>query len=356
MMTHRHAFEALDITLQDIMDKDLPFGGKIVILGGVSRQVLPVVPNGTRAQTVDACAVRSTLWEKFEVLRLKENMPARDDPSFSEFLLRVGDGEEPSLDGELIKVPDEMVIPWQGEDSVDTLIEVVFPNLLDKGMDKDYMVVRGLITPLNEHVDKLNGNIINMFPGDEVTYHSFDSVQDDTRNLYQQEFLNSMSPGGLPPHILVLKLGSPIMLLRNIDPKNGPCNGTRLICKGFYRHLIDAEIVTGHYAGKRVFIPRIPLKPPEHIKFPFTLIRKQFPIRLSFALTINKAQGQTIPNVGIYLPEDVFSHGQLYVALSRGVSKATTKVLVKKTNEERGNSTFTKNVVYKEVPFSCNSG
>jgi len=112
--------------------------------------------------------------------------------------------------------------------------------------------------------------------------------------------------------------------------------------------------------------------------FPFQFKRKQFPIRLSFAMTVNKSQGQTIPNVGVYLPEPVFSHGQLYVAMSRATSRKNIKILAKPPNaiEEddepkkskkgnrngkekikkkekkyapTGNGTFTENIVYKEI-------
>ncbi|XP_052626830.1 uncharacterized protein LOC128133429 [Lactuca sativa] len=70
---------------------------------------------------------------------------------------------------------------------------------------------------------------------------------------------------------------------------------------------------------------------------------------LSFAMTINKAQGQTIPNVGVYLPESVFSHGQLYVALSRGISRVNTKVLVKPEKTFDSDGIYISNDLYKEV-------
>ena len=120
-------------------------------------------------------------------------------------------------------------------------------------------------------------------------------------------------------------------MLRNIDPKSGLCNETRLLYCGFYMHMLDVEILTGHHVGKRTFLPRIKHKITESACLPFVLIRKQFSMRLSFAITINKSQGQTVPIVGIYLPRHVFSHGQLYMLFYQEVFlKLPQKSLLKK--------------------------
>ena len=136
------------------------------------------------------------------------------------------------------------------------------------------------------------------------------------------ESLNSLNPYGLPPHRLRLRKGMPIMLLCNINGARGLANGTRLIARGVSRHVIYAKIATdshGQPCGQeRVFIPRITLIPSKDgFRMPFKLKRRQFPMRLAFAMTINKAQGQTMQRMGLFLPTHVFSHGQLYVALSR---------------------------------------
>ncbi|KAL4564080.1 hypothetical protein LXL04_028131 [Taraxacum kok-saghyz] len=233
--------------------------------------------------------------------------------------------------------------------SKDDLIDAIFPSLQINGGSSDYIISRAILSTKNENVDKINDQLIDRFIREQRVYYSFDEAEDDKNNFYPMEFLNSLNVSGLPPHYLQLKIGCPIILLWNIDSSNGLCNGTRLICKGFQMNVIDAEIAVGHHAGKRVFLPRIPLCPSADDMFPFKLKRKQFPIRLSFAMTVNKAQGQTIPNVGVYLTESVFSHGQLYVALSRGISRENTNVLVKSVKEFTNEGVYTSNVVYREI-------
>jgi len=146
----------------------------------------------------------------------------------------------------------------------------------------------------------------------------------------------------MPQHKLVLKIGQPVICLRNVNPCEGLCNGTRLIIRKFHTRIIEAEIGIGVNAGKIVYVPRMPLTSSD-TDLPFDFKRIQFPLRAAFAMTISKSQGQTLDFVGIWLHEDLFTHGQLYVAMSRVSSIENLKIAI------CNNRGTTRNVVYKEV-------
>jgi hypothetical protein len=107
-----------------------------------------------------------------------------------------------------------------------------------------------------------------------------------------------------------------------------------------YRRILEVLIIGGDHHGEKAFIPRIVLKPSSS-QYPFSLKRRQFPVRLSFAMTINKAEGQSLKYVGVHLISPVFCHGQLYVALSRATSCRRVLILLPDPP-----STKTPNVVY----------
>ena len=220
------------------------------------------------------------------------------------------------------------------------LLDFVFGGIENNYTDSTWPKSRSIICPTNSKVDAINKTIMSIFPGDVKVYRSNDSVKEN-EHQYPIKFLNTLCPLGMRPHTLQLKKHSIIMLLRNLDPVNSHCNGTRYVIEHLHDHIIDATIACGPHAGKLIFIPRIPMIPSDNI-FPFHIKIKQFPVRPAFAITSNKAQGETLSHLGIYLKQGFFSHGQLYVAMSRAGSKDSLEIY-----SDRG--VYTSNVVYKEV-------
>ncbi|CAJ2641244.1 unnamed protein product [Trifolium pratense] len=362
-MMHRYCFEAVDRTLCDITGvKNRPFGGKVVVLGGDFRQILPVVRRGSRQHIVSAAVNSSKIWESCKVLRLTENMRlARSNDNsntdsirlFGEWLLSIGDGDSKSDEcGEYdIDIPDDLLIK-DCANPLQELVDFAYPQLQQNISTKHYFEERGILAPTLDSVQEVNEYIMSQIPGEEKEYCSADSVcksdkdSDVTGEWFTTEFLNEIKCSGLPNHKLRLKENVPVMLMRNIDQARGLCNGTRLLVNYLGKSIIGATVLTGTNIGDKIVLSRKNLIPTDP-GLPFKFQRRQFPLTLCFAMTINKSQGQSLSHVGIYLPRPVFTHGQLYVAMSRVRSRNGLKLLI--LDDEQKVCTSTKNVVYREI-------
>lgn len=343
-MQHRFAFEAVDQTLQDLRECSLPFGGIPTVLGGDFLQTLPVVKRGNRSDIVHTCILSSPLWPVISpnVFKLHQNMRLGNDPTdrlFATWLRQLARGD---LNDDVdVIIPPFLLCP---SNSIAELIQHTYPAVHIQQPDS-YFQHRCMLCPRNDDVRTLNDIVINTFPGSEVDFWSVDKAVDPENpqiilETYPPEFLRSQMPSGFPPALLKLKLGCPVIVLRNLQPKQGVCNGMRGIVTRMTRRVLEVRLFDGNY----VLIPRIKLIYIDR-ELPYHLHRWQFPISLAFAMTINKAQGQSFHTVGIDLRKPTFTHGQLYVALSRGQSTSSIKCIIDPHNTLHR----TTNIVFREV-------
>ena len=215
-MGPREALDCVDRLLRDLMDVDVPFGGKVAVLGGDFRQILPVMPHGSREVVVGHSIQRHPLWlgGKTVIHRLSQNMRAREDAPWPQYLLQIGDGAVPIVDKispYAIRLREDIVAPadWSYKD----LVDFVFPNLQARAREAAQPNCpkevwgswgkRAILAPTNALVDEVNNEIFKSFDASEqVTYHSIDSIDANTpqeKALWPLDFLNSLTPSGMPP-------------------------------------------------------------------------------------------------------------------------------------------------------------
>ncbi|XP_058776861.1 uncharacterized protein LOC131651210 [Vicia villosa] len=319
-MAHKYCFETLDRTLKDVMsnysNSKTIFGGKVVIFGGDFRQILPVVPGGSRSDIVHSTINASYIWH----------------------YVKIGEGRisEPNDGYANIDIPPELLIT-DFDDPILAIVESTYPDFLNCYQSCDYLKNRAILASTLDIVDTINDHVLAMMP--EI--HDSNILQ-----VLSPKFLSSLRTSGLPNHHLKLKVGTPIMLMRNIDQSQGLCNGTRLIVTKMAAHVLEAKLMGDNNNGKVIYIPRMDMSPSQS-PWPFKLSRHQFPVIVAYAMTINKSQGQSLDWVGLYIPQDVFIHGQIYVAVSRVTTKRGIKILIH--DDKNIPKLSTCNVVYKEV-------
>ncbi|KAL7139533.1 hypothetical protein ABFS83_09G058500 [Erythranthe nasuta] len=306
---------------------DKPFGGKVVVLRGDFRQILPIVLKASRQDIVHAMLNSSSLWYFCRVMKLSKNIrlqscssPSNVDEviEFGDWILKVGNGNvREQYDGEAsLEIPEDMLID-DSEDLFRDLPNFVYPDLLSNMYDPDYFQGRAIIAPTNERVESVNDHLMSLFPGEEKVYLSSD-IQGRCTSYVNKKHQSS----------------------------RGLCNGTRLQIIIIGIHVLHCKLLSDKNIGDIVFVPQMTLIPSNFglsIKFQ----RRQFSLIVSFAMTINKSQCQTLSHVGLYLPRPVLSYDQLYIALSRVKSRCAIKIVIKWDSDEL--TDVTRNAVYKEV-------
>ncbi|GFW37132.1 ATP-dependent DNA helicase [Trichonephila clavipes] len=183
---------------------------------------------------MNACLKSSVLWWYVEKISLKTNMRVQlqqDESSerFAKQLLDIGNRKKKMDEStRCITLPENFCHIVK---STDELIAKVFPNLSQNYKNNQWVSERAILAAKNIDVNLINCSIQNKIPEEETTYKSIDTVVNQDKSVhYPIEFLNSLDLPGMPPHILSLKIGSPIILLRNINPPR-LYNGTRLSVK-----------------------------------------------------------------------------------------------------------------------------
>ena len=207
-MISARTLNVVDRLLKDLTGSSQPFGGKFFILGGDFCQVLPVVRHGSRAAIIASSLKNSPLWPSFQKRTLTTNMRALQDPDhhlFTNWLLRIGNGTEPAEDGsDLIELPQNILIPSNG---LQQLLQHVYPN--GPAETAQQLGTRCCLSPRNDECHVINELMISKLDSPAITYLSQDLiVADDAAEAasYPVEFLNSLTPSGMPLHKLQLKV------------------------------------------------------------------------------------------------------------------------------------------------------
>ncbi|KAH3731467.1 ATP-dependent DNA helicase pif1 [Pelomyxa schiedti] len=307
---------------------------------GDFEQIPPVVPGGTEEDIISSSIVSSYLWSHFMVLHLTHQFRAASDPQHRDFINSLGDGSFPLYHGpneEVYNVALQKSVeePYRFTQSLGEAVAFAFPDLGNMSA----VVQRRILCLNNEACTEINSMCLHHIPGsasvenDIVSLYSSDAIsgqgQDWVLNAVGEqnspghmEWLHLLSDYSAPPHELQLRVGALVMLMKNLSIQDGLTNNSVAIVCHISTRIIAIEpvdIVTGQLCGRLFQISRVVFQfvvTKAQAGRGIDVERKQFPLRLAYAVTIHKAQGLTLLQGVIDLRHLPFTHGQLYVAMS----------------------------------------
>ena len=345
-MADRRLLELLDRSLKDLMgNSEAVFGGKPILLCGDFRQLCPVNKDARTPLDITSLSVKhSYLWPHFKKMKLTRMQRIAGAPEYVDAIEAIGDGRRPEIffpEGNERLVALDFV---QTETDLEAAVNFAFPA--EVLADPDVAATHAVLSTHNGNVDEINAKLMDKLPGEERLLFSADYVPEDQvcngDDLVDPELLHSAGGPGIPPHVLRLKVGAVCLVTRNLNQDEGLVNGSKVIVVGFTPHLV---IVRRPGEQEHLAIPRIVFRFPIVPRGPMDMCRRQYPLRVAYSLTIHKSQGQTLMKVVVDLRSDVFSHGQLYVALSRVTHPGNIRVLLPLHRVVNGVG-YTRNIVY----------
>jgi ATP-dependent DNA helicase PIF1 len=237
---------------------------------------------------------------------------------------------------------------FNADTECDEAIQSVFPN----GHDPDSMYKSVIIAATNEQVDIWNERIQNMNGSEMKEFHSrdylceVDDPRDVLKSMLTDDILNRYSTNGVPPHVLKLKVGDICILLRSLSRKDKLMTNTRVRVLRLNTFCVHVQTLTE--SPKCFTIPRIRFKFQLPWGKSYQMVRTQFPLRLSYAITVNKAQGQEYDRTLYDVRGEAFSHGHAYVAYSRSKIYDTFNILCGPDQVHEDKAVIT-NIVYSEL-------
>jgi hypothetical protein len=380
-MVHSTYFTLIDNCLRNVTGRDMPFGGAVVLCGGDMRQLSAVVPGGSHMDTVAASVISNSLWANFGTFRLTIPQRDRRDPEWSAAVLAIGSGLAPrfgsdkapmeqtsgraSSKAHYIVVPDRVRVFQAPEDATAWLYDGVQPEgtqYTENGRSPASR--RAMLCPHNATVDAFNEQILRSpllhFDDDahdagivRLMASEQREQEDDAPEVrwnrthdVSEDFMAKLTNPGVPNHVLELRVGCIVMVMRNLCAKYGIMNGVKLRVERISRFLIVAKTLCS--AQRTVLLPRITFNmsvPSSAVR----IVRRQFPIRLAYAMTTNKSQGQTLARVCYDLRQPVFTHGACYVGLGRVEEAEDLALLLGEDAQGPDGRWYILNIVYTEL-------
>jgi len=309
-MVHKDTWEYACNILKLVRRNEEPFGGIPFIGCGDWKQVAPVVRGGGRHDIIDASVKISALWASMQVHRLTISIRQAGDPNYEHWIDSIGRGDRQVEDLSRL----QPVFSSYGA------FEFLYPN--NEHLDPNLSQGRVYLAVLNQDARSFNNYVLEQLQGNSRTYWSSNVIKQrdvhDGRNLPVDNYLNHIEQSGIPLHRVVLKVGAICALMQNISFKDGLVKNGKVVVMSLHpRHVMIRTIPRDGTYPKYFAITKRTFEFKQSEAAGYAILRRQIPLKLAYANTFNGCQSQTLEKIVVDVRYPVFTHGQLYTAMSR---------------------------------------